>query len=82
MNAPAKLEDATEFRVEVTIFTKTKDPRKTLEKNYKSEIFATIKEADGFIDSLPVNANYSLQFRTPQLKIFKMAYGMRLKRAA
>jgi hypothetical protein len=82
MNAAAKLEDATEFRVEVTIFTKTKDPRKTLEKNYKSEIFGTSKEADEFINSLPVNANYCLQFRTPALKNFKHSGGMKIKVAA
>jgi hypothetical protein len=82
MNAAAKLEDATEFRVEVSIFIKTNDSRKWSEKNYKSEIFATIKEAEDFIESVPVSANYCLQFRTPHLKNFKLAYGMRLKRAA
>jgi FAD synthase len=81
MNAAAKLENATEFRVQVTIFTKTNDPRKTLEKNYKSEIFANVKEAEDFIEALPLHANYTLQFRTPQLKVFKSAYGSKLKGA-
>lgn len=82
MTAAAKLEDATEFRVDVTIFTKSSDLRKTSEKNYKSEIFASLEEAENFIESLPAKANYSLQFRTPQLKIFKMAYETRIKAGA
>ena len=82
MNAAAKLEDASEFRVDWTVFVKTDRSRYSQPKAYKSEVFGTHAEALEVINSLPEGTNYCLMFRTPELKIFKPSSGNKITAGA
>lgn len=82
MTTAEKLQDATEFRVDWTVFIKTARNRYPQPKGYKSQIFGTQTEALEVIDSLPAGTNYCLMFRTPALKIFQPSSGNKIKAGA